>query len=587
MVIGAITLISSMDKVNAVAKTITLGNAEAISGYVAGTYFSIKKTTSGEYVYCLDIHKGTAANITAKLVGKKDAGLAYILENGYPNKSFTGERKKDYYITQTAVWWYLDSTTGSSNLGQSFKTDGSDPYNLRPYIKKLVTNAKKAQKKGYAKTTLKLSINNTKLSLSKDGKYFISEEISVTSSNIDKYTVNLTNAPTGTVTIDLNGNKKKKFKASEKFQVRVPVSKVTEISSKFKVTATATGTIKKAYEYQPTDQSMQSVMPAILEKEETTKESTLTLNISTSKVSITKIDKSTTQPLSGAQLALRDGNGNVVTRWTSSTNAHIISNLSNGTYSVVEEKAPEGYKLNTEPTTFTITDANRDIKITVYNEIKNDIVSILKVDKSTNQPLSGARLVLKDANGNVKARWESTTEAYTISNLSNGTYSVIEEKAPEGYELNKEPTTFTITDTNKNIRVTVYNKAKTSVVNILKIDKSTGTPLAGATLLVTNSNGEEIATIETTTDPYVLTNLPYGTYTVEEVSAPDGYILSSEKITFTIDDQNLSHQITFENYPEVIVPNTISNSSIIFSILGIIILSIGIGFVYKNGQKTK
>ena len=58
--------------------------------------------------------------------------------NGYPNKSFTGDRLKDYYITQTALWWYLDDTAGGTNLGNSFKTNGSDPYNLRPYIKDLV-----------------------------------------------------------------------------------------------------------------------------------------------------------------------------------------------------------------------------------------------------------------------------------------------------------------------------------------------------------------------------------------------------------------------------------------------------------------
>ena len=42
-----------------------------------------------------------------------NAGVAYILENGYPNKHFTGDSNKDYYITQLAVWWYLDDTTGS------------------------------------------------------------------------------------------------------------------------------------------------------------------------------------------------------------------------------------------------------------------------------------------------------------------------------------------------------------------------------------------------------------------------------------------------------------------------------------------
>ena len=104
-------------------------------------------------------------------------------------------------------------------------------------------------------------------------------------------------------------------------------------------------------------------------------------------------------------------------------------------------------------------------------------------------------------------------------------------------------------------------------------------------LVVKNANGQEIVRFTTTTEPYVLTDLGDGTYTVTEESAPAGYILSSETKTFTIDDDHLSHQITFGNNPEVKVPDT-SSSSMIFTLLGIAIISLGFGFIYTNGKKA-
>ena len=211
-------------------------------------------------------------------------------------------------------------------------------------------------------------------------------------------------------------------------------------------------------------------------------------------------------------------------------------------------------------------------------------VTIVKVDSTTKQPIAGATLVLKDANGNKITEWVSTTNGHVIRNLSNGTYKIEETNAPIGYKLNKEEVTFTINDSNKDVKVQFENEAKQSVVNILKIDESTGETLPGAVLVLTKPNGEQIKII-TTEDPYVITDLEDGTYTLHEETAPEGYIKSDEVITFTIDDENLSHQITFKNAPEVFVPDT-NTSSIIFSLIGIIIISLGIGFIYKNGKEA-
>ena len=85
-----------------------------------------------------------------------------------------------------------------------------------------------------------------------------------------------------------------------------------------------------------------------------------------------------------------------------------------------------------------------------------------------------------------------------------------------------------------------------------------------------------------TNTPHKVTNLEYGTYTIEEVNAPEGYKLDTNKYAVTISKDNLNQKITITNYKEVVVPNTGSNKELIYIILGILISIGGIYFVKAN-----
>lgn len=74
------------------------------------------------------------------VIGIGDYGLCHILSGGYPFRSICGNDDVDRFITQAAVWWYL-SDKGIGNLSNCFKESSSDPYFLRPEIKKLVEDA--------------------------------------------------------------------------------------------------------------------------------------------------------------------------------------------------------------------------------------------------------------------------------------------------------------------------------------------------------------------------------------------------------------------------------------------------------------
>lgn len=505
LILAFITLVTTMMTAKAAPSQIGIATARKITTeYIPNISFSYKYASDGKYLYCLNKNKNTASNIMANYVQNSsyiDGGLTYILKIGYPEKSITGNQEKDYYITQVAVWKYLDATHGTNNLTKGIKST-PESVEVINHVNNLVNQglAHRNDPTGLPEIRLALSTNQNSLTLEND--YYVSTDIKATSSNnVSKYKVTLNNEPSGTI-ISQNG---RDFTYSSTFEVgvndtlriKVPASKVTS-KTEITLNAEAAGnTMIVAYEYQPVDNNMQNVV--IIGKETPTAGASL-------KLSVTPIptDKST--------------------------------------------------------------------------------VTITKVDANTKKALAGADLVLKDSTGKVISRWTSTVNAHIIRNLEKGMYTIEETKAPNGYLVNKTGKAFTISNKNQKIDLTFENTPKNVVVNINKIDDATKKQLAGAVLLVKDSTGKEIARFTTTENAYVLTDLANGTYTVQEVSAPSGYNQSNEIVSFTIDDNHLSHQITITNTKSTPVPNTASNTSLLVILVGIIMTGFGILYIKKNAN---
>lgn len=62
------------------------------------------------------------------------------------------------------------------------------------------------------------------------------------------------------------------------------------------------------------------------------------------KAEFQKVDNVTGLPIAGAELELQDKDGKVVESWTSETSPHRINRIKAGTYTLIETKAPNGYK---------------------------------------------------------------------------------------------------------------------------------------------------------------------------------------------------------------------------------------------------
>lgn len=211
---------------------------------------------------------------------------------------------------------------------------------------------------------------------------------------------------------------------------------------------------------------------------------------------VLKKDIGTDAPLSGAQLAIynnsdvtfdSEGKATVktgataVASWTSGTDAKDLTGkvVAGESYVLVETAAPDGYTY-AENISFTVnadgtikTDAEKTTDKETGEDVylvKDDVtkVSIKKMDITGNNEVAGARLLLKDKEGNVIESWMSATEAHVFEQklIAGETYTLAEVTAPSGYEVAAD-ITFTV---NKDGTVSIDGKAVDGNEIIMKDD---------------------------------------------------------------------------------------------------------------------
>ena len=188
------------------------------------------------------------------------------------------------------------------------------------------------------------------------------------------------------------------------------------------------------------------------------------------------------------------------------------------------------------------------------------LFSILVLVNSVNvYAYDQSKTVKKDTT--VKRKIESTE---TKKEESKNPYADVKE---ENKEQNKEE--------NKEENKNTDDKFE---VSFLLQDKDNKENIDGAVLIVKDETGKEVARWTTTKEAYKL-KLNSGKYTLEEASAPTGYMLQNEKIEFLVNsDKTGDSEVTMFNTKALNVPITNANVSLYTIGLGIVGLFIG---VYK------
>ena len=280
------------------------------------------------------------------------------------------------------------------------------------------------------------------------------------------------------------------------------------------------------------------------------------------------------------------GTGSVVATFTTDEAGHatLSTPLEDGTYSVKEVTPPKGYKLDEKIYTFTINGA--DTSLSVEDEPGTLTLKLKKKDSQTgsapqgNASLAGAVYQVSYQKGGQTVTEELTSDASgnlgTLEGIPFGTVTVKELTAPEGYRLDTEVHTYTVDgsqllgDTYTLEVDDLTEDVQRGGLTIQKLDSETGaTPQGDASLegisfeivndsqnpVVVNGNtaapGQVAMTITTNAAGVASTGentLPYGDYTVREVSTNDSMLKTfTEEISVTIDSDGEMLEYEAEN----------------------------------------
>ena len=254
---------------------------------------------------------------------------------------------------------------------------------------------------------------------------------------------------------------------------------------------------------------------------------------------------------------------------------------------------------------------------------KNPIVEIIKVSKDDVESnlLEGAVFKLTTKDGKtVKDVYNQFVKTFTTNSegpirfeLPNGDYKLEEIKAPNGYKLDQTPIEFTVNDESKIVKVVAKDEPLPTTCNLVinKINEKE-IPILGAKFkLFEESNPKKVLKFSSQKNNYELNqngvgkltpsgknasfkinNLPYGNYILKEVQAPKGYKLSDdiyitlgfeesfyrvgkqgEKIILNKNTETNTYDISVENVPRIILPETGGSGTSKFSLIGITLLA--------------
>ena len=168
---------------------ITTVNAEDISGYgkeflksfevatlgsegknyVGDTRTTRKAIISGDkkyYIFCLDPTKPNpepGSTITQGEILDEYPGIGYIVTNQY--SEYTGEEAldKNYYVTQTAIWWYIDRINGIKDSDECDAYDENAKCKLSLSFKSKTDNSYVKAAKGLMEEALDAVPSRTSL----------------------------------------------------------------------------------------------------------------------------------------------------------------------------------------------------------------------------------------------------------------------------------------------------------------------------------------------------------------------------------------------------------------------------------------
>ena len=267
------------------------------------------------------------------------------------------------------------------------------------------------------------------------------------------------------------------------------------------------------------------------------------------------------EPIEGVTYRIEQIDGSFSTSATTDNHGRIfLDSVPVGTFKVTEINVPNHVILCPIPQEVALK-AGETSTVTFFNALKPSL-EIRKLDSVTGDPVKGAKFQIWYGSNHTDTGELNDLGTYfsdesgkiILPEVKDGWYKVTELEAPHGYSI-KEPATQECFISGGESKVLTFENTPLSAIVIRKVDSESGQPLEGAWFRIrylggtSGTGGTVIGEYRTSSNgTIVVTGLKAGTYVCEEISAPDGYVITdtAETVYLSGKDQDVI-TVTFGN----------------------------------------
>ena len=267
------------------------------------------------------------------------------------------------------------------------------------------------------------------------------------------------------------------------------------------------------------------------------------------------------EPIEGVTYRIEQIDGSFSTSATTDNHGRIfLDSVPVGTFKVTEINVPNHVILCPIPQEVALKPGETST-VTFFNALKPSL-EIRKVDSVTGDPVKGAKFQIWYASNHTDTgelndlgvHYTDESGKIILPEIKDGWYKVTELEPASGYAI-KEPATQECFISGGESKVLTFENTPLSAIIIRKVDSESGQPLEGAWFRIrylggtSGTGGTVIGEYRSSSNgTIVVTGLKAGTYVCEEISAPDGYVITdaAETVYLSGKDQDVI-TVTFGN----------------------------------------
>ena len=267
------------------------------------------------------------------------------------------------------------------------------------------------------------------------------------------------------------------------------------------------------------------------------------------------------EPIEGVTYRIEQIDGSFSSSATTDNHGRIfLDSVPVGTFKVTEINVPSHVILCPIPQEVALKPGETST-VTFFNALKPSL-EIRKVDSVTGDPVKGAKFQIWYGSNHTDTGELNDLGTYfsdasgkiILTEIKDGWYKVTELEPASGYAI-KEPATQECFISGGESKVLTFENMPLSAIIIRKVDSESGQPLEGAWFRIrylggtSGTGGTVVGEYKTSSNgTIVATGLKAGTYVCEEISAPDGYVITdaTETIYLSGKDQDVI-TVTFGN----------------------------------------